>query len=86
LIEVRRRKKFRRILEEDTTKLKSFIEKEKKARALFMQDYGRILPSEFIPQLRDPTPVLKLEGTNKDYELPDIDELEDDDDLISELS
>ena len=43
-----------------------------------MNEFGRILPSDFIPQLRDPTPTLSLEGANKDYELPEIEDLDDD--------
>ena len=42
-----------------------------------MNDFGKILPSEFVPQLRDTPPSLKFEGCAKDYELPEID-LEDD--------
>ena len=78
LLEVRRRKRFRKVLDEEYKKLKSYIETEKQARSLFMNEYGKVLPSEFIPQLRDPTPTLSLEGPNKDYELPDIEDLDAD--------
>ena len=37
-----------------------------------MNDYGRLLPAEFIPQLREVTPTIRLEGGMKDYELPEI--------------
>jgi hypothetical protein len=39
-----------------------------------MNDYGRLLPAEFIPQLREVTPTIRIEGGMKDYELPEITE------------
>jgi hypothetical protein len=39
-----------------------------------MSEYGRLLPSEFFPNLREQAAVIKLEGGLKDYELPDINE------------
>lgn len=39
-----------------------------------MGEYGRLLPSEFIPQLREQVVSLKIEGGLKDYELPEINE------------
>jgi hypothetical protein len=39
-----------------------------------MNEYGRLLPADFIPQLRENTPTLRLEGGMKDYELPEITE------------
>jgi hypothetical protein len=49
LIEVQRRRKFRKIIDEEVGKLQKFIKKEKDSRALFMIEMGKILPSEFIP-------------------------------------
>ena len=72
LLEVSRRRRFRKLIDEDCNRLKQAIQKEKDARSVFMSEYGRLLPSEFIPQLRESTPSLKLEGGIKDYELPDI--------------
>lgn len=43
---------------------------------LFLNELGKILPSEFIPQLREQAPSIKLEGGNKDYDLPDIEDTE----------
>jgi len=43
-----------------------------------MSEFGRLLPSEFIPQLREQTPTIKIDGGFKDYELPDISDLSDD--------
>ena len=39
-----------------------------------MTEYGRLLPSEFVPQLREQVATIKVEGGIKDYELPDINE------------
>ena len=39
-----------------------------------MSEYGRLLPSEFIPQLREVVASIKIEGGAKDYELPEINE------------
>ena len=39
-----------------------------------MNEFGKLLPSEFIPQLRELAPSMKIEGGMKDYELPDINE------------
>jgi hypothetical protein len=54
--------------------MKGLVHKEKEVRLLFMNDFGKVLPSEFIPQLRETPPTLKLEGGVKDYELPEIEE------------
>jgi hypothetical protein len=39
-----------------------------------MSEYGRLLPSEFIPQLRETAASIRIEGGMKDYELPEINE------------
>ena len=49
LIEVQRRRKFRKLVDEESGKLKALIKKEKENRNLFMNEFGKILPSEFIP-------------------------------------
>ena len=49
LIEVQRRKKFRKIVDEESIKIKNLIKKEKDSRLLFMNEVGKVLPSEFIP-------------------------------------
>ncbi len=74
LLEVSRRRKFRKMVDDECNRIKGAIHKEKEARQVFMNEYGRLLPSEFMPQLRDQTPQLKLEGGFKDYELPEINE------------
>jgi hypothetical protein len=53
LIEVSRRRKFRRMIDDECNRLKQSIGKERDARNLFMGEYGKLLPSEFIPQLRE---------------------------------
>lgn len=42
-----------------------------------MTEYGKILPSEFIPQFRDTMMSIKLEGSGREYELPEIEDAED---------
>jgi len=49
LLEVARRRKFRRLIDEEYSRIKKAIAKERDARNFFMQEYGRLLPSEFIP-------------------------------------
>ena len=49
LLEVSRRRKFRKIIEDEANRLKIAIQKEKDARSVFMSEYGKLLPSEFIP-------------------------------------
>lgn len=48
-MEVARRRKFRRLIDEEYSRIKKAIAKERDARNFFMQEYGRLLPSEFIP-------------------------------------
>jgi hypothetical protein len=74
LIEVSRRRKFRKAIDDEYKRLKDAIQREKDARNVFMGEYGRLLPSEFIPQLKEQVATLKLEGGLKDYELPEINE------------
>ena len=67
--------------------MKKLIENEKILRTQFMSEYGRILPSDFLPQLRELTPQVKLEGSCKDYELPELeDDYEDAASLITDVS
>lgn len=49
IIEVSRRRKFRRMIDDECNRLKQAISKEKDARTLFMSEFGKLLPSEFIP-------------------------------------
>lgn len=49
LLEVSRRRKFRKLIDDEVTRLKNAIHKEKDSRNVFMSEYGRLLPSEFIP-------------------------------------
>lgn len=49
LFEVSRRRRFRKLIDEDCNRLKAAIQKEKDLRSVFMSDFGRLLPSEFIP-------------------------------------
>jgi hypothetical protein len=53
LIEITRRRKFRKIADEEYNKLKLFIQKEKEARTMFLNEYGKLFPNDFLPQLRD---------------------------------
>jgi hypothetical protein len=75
---MKRRKKFRKIIDEEYKRLRDFIDIEKKARANFLNEYGKVLPSNFIPQLREPTPTLTMEGQSKDFDIPDLDDIEED--------
>lgn len=45
---------------------------------MFLNETGRLLPSEFLPQLKEVSPILKLDGGQMDYELPEIDDAETD--------
>lgn len=66
LIEVSRRRKFRKIVEEQHNKLSEFISKEREKRLKFMNEYGKIIPSDFITQLREVVPTIQLDGGLKD--------------------
>lgn len=74
IIEVARRRKFRKTIDQEYSRIKQAINKDKEIRNQFMNDYGRLLPAEFIPQLREVTPTIRIEGGMKDYELPEITE------------
>ena len=74
MIEIARRRKFRRLLDEEFNRVKKAVKKEQESRTLFMNEYGRLLPSEFIPQLREQAATMRIEGGIKDYELPEINE------------
>jgi hypothetical protein len=49
LIEVQRRKKFRKLVDEEAARLQTFIGREREQRLLFLNELGKILPSDFIP-------------------------------------
>ena len=74
MIEIARRRKFRRLIDEECNRVKKAVRKEQESRNLFMSEYGRLLPSEFIPQLREQAASIRIEGGMKDYELPEINE------------
>ena len=74
LIEVARRRKYRRLIDEEYSRIKKAVKKEQETRNMFMSEFGRLLPSEFFPNLREQAAVIRIEGGLKDYELPDINE------------
>ena len=39
-----------------------------------MNEFGKVLPSEFIPQLREQVPNIRIEGGEKDFDLPVIED------------
>jgi hypothetical protein len=42
---------------------------------MFKNEFAKKKPSEFLSQLDEQVPVLKLEGGNNDLELPEIEDL-----------
>jgi len=46
---VARRRKFRRLIDQEYARIKQAINKDKEIRTQFMNDYGRRLPAEFTP-------------------------------------
>ena len=54
--------------------MKQTLEDEANMRSQFMNEFGKVLPSEFIPQFRDTLMTVKLEGNSKEYELPEIED------------
>ena len=77
LLEIKRRRRYRKNLDEDIQRLTQAIKDEDNLRQQFMNEYGKVLPSEFIPQFRDKIMSLKLEGASKEYELPEIEDFDD---------
>ena len=49
ITEIKRRRKFRKVLDEKYDKLHKLISTEKQARDVFISEYGKYLPSEFVP-------------------------------------
>ncbi|CDW86141.1 UNKNOWN [Stylonychia lemnae] len=88
LIEIQRRRKFRKTVDSEAERLQKFIQREKEFRNAFLNETGRQLPSDFLPQLKEPAPSLRLEGGTKDYDLPEIEDGEvdgfDDNPLIQD--
>ena len=79
LIEVTRRRRFRKLVDEEVEKLKKQLDSEREKRDSFLNEYGKLLPSDFIPPLRDKGITMRIEGGLKDYELPEIEtEFQDD--------
>jgi len=85
LAEVNRRRDFCAVYEKTLRKLQCIIDIEKEARKRFLAQHGRILPSEFIPQLKNMPPSIIVENPDNDAGLPKIegiikaDEMKDDD-------
>lgn len=76
LIEIQRRRKFRKTVDEETNKIIKYIHKEKEYRSAFLNETGKMLPSDFLPQLKETPPILKLDGGQKDYELPELEDID----------
>ncbi|CAD8109085.1 unnamed protein product [Paramecium primaurelia] len=72
LIETSRRKEFRDIFDKKIKSLMSLIDQEKDKRKKFLQQYGRILPQDFIGQLKNLTPSIQIINAFADAELPNI--------------
>lgn len=60
------------------------LDTEKESRKRFLGSYGRILPSDFIPQLKHLPPVMSLSNVNFDQDLPDIQGLHSESDSYNE--
>jgi uncharacterized coiled-coil protein SlyX len=39
-----------------------------------MSEFGRLLPTDFLPQIKESAAIMRIEGGLKDYELPEINE------------
>jgi len=72
LAEVSRRREFALIFDKKFKKLQNLVENEKDQRKRFLAQYGRILPCEFIPQLKHMPPTLTAENLDTDIGLPKI--------------
>ena len=48
------------------------VDTEKEQRRRFLRENGRILPNEFIPQLKNLPPSIHLENPDADKDLPDL--------------
>lgn len=72
LVEVSRRREFASTFERKWQKLQLLTDNEKEQRKKFLQAYGRILPCEFIPQLKHMPPVIKAENLDTDSTLPKV--------------
>lgn len=71
--EISRRREFQAAFENDLRALLALVEREKEKRIAFIQNYGRILPCDFIPALKNMTPVVKVQNRADEKELPEID-------------
>ena len=49
IIEIKRRRNFRKTLDDGYLKMRENIDKERAMRSLFMSEFGKVLPSDFIP-------------------------------------
>lgn len=70
LKEVSRRTFFFSIFQAQYQLLKELVDQERKDRKAFLSEYGKILPVEFIPQLKNVGPTLKVDNMSADSELP----------------
>jgi len=75
LVEVSRRREFHTIFDRKYKELKGFVDTELDKRLRFLAQFGKILPSDFIPQLKNKAPLLVVENADTDADLPAIDGL-----------
>jgi len=74
LIEIKRRIIFNRKIGKDFERIKLLVVKENLNRKQFIQDYGKYLTHDYVPQLKFSDLELKLELNNQDevLNLPNI--------------
>ena len=75
IAEIVRRRRFRQILNQDIDKLKDFVAAERQKRARFSKDVYMYLPSQFLPALKDDTPVIRVDGPSAELDFPQLDEI-----------
>lgn len=86
LLEMTRRRMFRKMLDQHSAKLKQFIRDEKDKRADFHKHVHTYLPSSFSPGLKDQVPDFTIEGSASDYNYPVLDDIESKIVLISPIA
>lgn len=72
LVEVSRRREFASTFDKKLKKLQFLTDSEKDLRKKFLAQFGRILPCEFIPQLKLMPPTINVENADTDNSLPKI--------------
>lgn len=87
LIEIKRRIIFNKRLSTDLERLKQIIAKEVVCRRKFIQDYGKYLTHDYVPQLKFSELELKIEINNQDElaNLPNLLE-EEEENIINSLN